>query len=188
MLYDRSVLHIFDLDYQLFTFFNSLTLHVVWFDAVTIFAADYIIFLMIALIVGYVWFERDQDKGFAHVAHMMTAMLLSRGVFVELIRIFLTRSRPFTTSDAVIQLLAQNPVESSFPSAHASLMFALAMSMYYANRKWGVAFFIFAIISSLSRVIVGVHYPLDIIAGAVVGIGAAILVEVVAKRFGKGKK
>ena len=55
------------------------------------------------------------------------------------------------------------------PSNHASNMFALAtiISYFYSNQKWIIYFL--AIIISFSRVYVGVHYPLDVITGSLIG-------------------
>ena len=57
----------------------------------------------------------------------------------------------------------------SFPSTHAVIGFSVAVFMSYYFRRWRWVFFAYAIMISLSRVVVGVHYPFDIIAGAIIG-------------------
>ena len=71
----------------------------------------------------------------------------------------------------------------SFPSSHAVNNFAAALLLSYFLPRWTWAFFTFAGIVAFSRVYVGVHYPSDVVAGAIVGMAIAgvviVLFEVV---------
>jgi undecaprenyl-diphosphatase len=63
---------------------------------------------------------------------------------------------------------------SSFPSDHAILFFALATGMYYVNRKLGILLYLHAFfVICLPRVFLGIHFPTDILGGAVLGIALA---------------
>ena len=65
---------------------------------------------------------------------------------------------------------------SSFPSDHAVLFFTLATGVSFANRKAGFLLYLHAIFFvSLSRIFLGIHYPSDILAGAVLGCGFGYL-------------
>jgi len=55
--------------------------------------------------------------------------------------------------------------------------FTLAMVVFYRNRKWGTWFFIWALINGIARIYVGVHWPLDILGGALIGILSAIFIH-----------
>lgn len=68
------------------------------------------------------------------------------------------------------------PYSSSFPSGHASTSIAVAMTLYFYNKKWGTPAVIWAILVALSRAYLCVHFPTDIIAGIVLGIIVAKLV------------
>ena len=89
-------------------------------------------------------------------------------MLVEIIRKFFPRPRPFLAHQ-VVQLIAKDS-EKSFPSGHAAAFFAIAMAVYFYDKKAGYALFIAAVLISLARVVAGIHYPTDIIGGAVLGV------------------
>lgn len=65
---------------------------------------------------------------------------------------------------------------SSFPSDHAAVYFALAMCLYFAAPRLGIFALCWAIfVTSLPRLYLGLHYPTDIMAGALLGVGVAYL-------------
>ena len=106
------------------------------------------------------------------VCAILSGIIAKLGV-TELIRLVYERPRPFTVLP-INELLTSSAW--SFPSGHAAFFFALATVVYLYNKKWGVGFFISAILVSLARITSGVHYPSDILGGALVGIGVAFLV------------
>jgi undecaprenyl-diphosphatase len=70
--------------------------------------------------------------------------------------------------------LVRAPHDSSFPSGHAATSFAAATVLAAAVPRAAPAWYLLAAAIAFSRVYVGVHYPLDIVAGAVLGIAIAI--------------
>lgn len=88
-------------------------------------------------------------------------------VLVPLIRFFYHHPRPFMVLQ-VHQLITETAW--SFPSRHAAFFFAMATAVYLYNKKWGIGFFVAASLIAVSRVVAGVHYPSDIVGGALLGI------------------
>ena len=70
--------------------------------------------------------------------------------------------------------LVHAPHDGSFPSGHATVSFACATVLAFYAPRAAPAFFVLAAAIAWSRVYVGVHYPLDVLGGAVLGVGIAI--------------
>ena len=70
--------------------------------------------------------------------------------------------------------LVHVPHDHSFPSGHAATSFACATTLTFFAPRLAPAFFLLAAAIAWSRVYVGVHYPLDVLGGALLGIAVAI--------------
>ena len=79
--------------------------------------------------------------------------------------------------------LVHAPHDGSFPSGHATMSFACATVLAFYAPRAAPAFFLLAAAISWSRVYVGVHYPLDVIGGAVLGVGIALALRFLARRW-----
>jgi undecaprenyl-diphosphatase len=86
------------------------------------------------------------------------------------------RPRPFVSHQALTHLLSAPSPDPSFPSDHAAAAFAIAFAVFAFSRRVGVVFLAAATLISLSRIALGLHYPSDVLAGALVGWAAALLI------------
>lgn len=86
------------------------------------------------------------------------------------------RPRPFVDHPALTHLLAARTTDPSFPSDHAAAAFAIAFAVLAFSGWAGGTFLAAATLIGVSRIALGVHYPSDVLAGALVGLGAATLV------------
>ena len=100
------------------------------------------------------------------------------GVIDLTIYIVWKRPRPYIAhADIASAVPDQSRVDiSSFPSSHTYIAFAIATSIFlYGHRKLGTFLFVMAILVAISRIGVGLHYPSDIIGGAMLGIFSGIV-------------
>jgi undecaprenyl-diphosphatase len=80
--------------------------------------------------------------------------------------------------------LVHAPHSASFPSGHAATSFACAATLArFVSRRVAVLLYVLAALIAFSRVYVGVHYPLDVIAGALVGLAVATALRLSLARF-----
>jgi undecaprenyl-diphosphatase len=162
------------IDLKIFYFFNNLAGKWPVFDFFVLLFAEYFqYFLGVVFAILLVFFQYENKKKWRIFFVTLVSIIFSRLVFTNLIRVFYHRPRPFLVL-SVNQLTTDSSY--SFPSGHAAFFFAMAMAIYLYNKKWGIWFFVSAFVVSLARVLAGVHYPSDLIGGAVVGIATACLV------------
>jgi undecaprenyl-diphosphatase len=159
-------------DVWLFHLINSGTSNPV-FDAVMPFITGdvFLHYIAGALWLLLVW--RAGRKGRIVALATLVVIALSDQSSAHLFKSLFSRPRPPHALDSV-RLLVDTTRSFSFPSAHASNAFAVAtfVSFFY-RRARGWLFFVAALIA-YSRVYVGVHYPADVLAGAVLGVGIGL--------------
>lgn len=82
------------------------------------------------------------------------------------------RSRPYESHPRGVLPLIAGSHDPSFPSDHATAAFAIAFGILFVAHRAGLVFLAWATLIALSRVLVGVHYPTDVLASLGVGIVA----------------
>lgn len=82
---------------------------------------------------------------------------------------FVARIRPCDVNTAV-QLLIERPIDYSFPSGHTASSFAAASALYFSRKKLWIPAAVLAGMIGFSRLYLYVHYPTDVLAGALIGI------------------
>jgi len=150
-------------------------------EFVIIFLGEYLGHILLAGILVFWWQNRKKHPRFFWQA--VAAAILSRGIIVEAIRLIWERPRPFVENN--IMPLIEHAASPSFPSGHAAVFFALGTILWFYNKKAGLLFLLGATVLSLARVFAFLHWPSDILAGAVIGIVSAILVLKLSQRFFK---
>lgn len=95
---------------------------------------------------------------------------------------FWDRPRPYQTHPGV-HVWGGHSHDPSFPSDHASAAFGIAFAVFFFDRLVGSLFLLAAIAISVGRVLVGVHYPADVLAGCAVGFASAVVVVRLARPF-----
>lgn len=167
------------IDYFIFQQINGVSAKQVLLDVLGIFFAEYFEYVLLGSLA--VFLVVNTKKYWPMVWRAFAAAILSRFIIAEVTRFFLHRPRPFIEQNVNLLVLGENPY-NSFPSGHATFYFALATVIYLYNKKLGLIFFAAAFLISLARVFAGVHWPTDILGGAVIGIACGWLVYRVFKR------
>ncbi len=162
---------------------NGFAGQYIWLDAAGIFFAQYFEYVLVFCLILFLFLPvrlrfsaaAAKIKKNWHIARQaIAAALVSRFVFTEIIRYAAPIQRPFVEND--VNLLINHINSHSFPSGHAAFYFALSAVVFYYYKKAGISVFVASFLICLGRVFCGIHWPMDIAAGAVVGIFSAWLV------------
>lgn len=144
--------------------------------------------IWILLAVAFLFFEKYRRVGYMCATALVTDLLS-----VNLIlKTFIRRARPYEMIEGLTNLIGEQS-DFSFPSGHTAASFAVAtVLLLRCPKKISIPGLILAILISLSRLYVGVHYPTDILGGVVVGILCGLVgvyyYEWGEKAFSKEKK
>ena len=151
-------------------------------DLLMVFFTDLALPYVLALLVLPLWWRGHREQAFDLLVLLAVVIVIT-----EVLKYAFDRARPCDVLPNV-NLLTPNACalegDPSFPSGHASRIFAVAalLAVYF---RWPVkasaAFF--AVMAGISRIYVGVHWPSDVLAGAVVGIALALAFVAVARKW-----
>ena len=114
---------------------------------------------------------RTRKCGAAVLLSYVASFLIGNQWLKDLI----ARPRPCAVDDT-IRLIVKKPGSFSCPSVHTYLAFSSAMAIFHYYKKAGIGVFVFAALVGFSRMYFFVHYPTDVLFGAVLGIVTAFVV------------
>lgn len=154
---------------------NSLVGNYAWLDKIFAYLGMGLVYLVPVILIG-MWFYSRYAK--QPTLQILLSGILPWFVFNKLFQYFIWyRPRPYTAADITIQEVLFHRPDYSFPSDHATLLAAVTVAAFLAGyKKVGWWFLSITILVGIMRVITGVHYPLDIIAGVVSGTLGAYIV------------
>ena len=124
--------------------------------------------------VGFIWLaitavllmnKKTRTLGILLAIAVVINTILCNG----LIKPIVARTRPYEVNSAV-SLLISKPLDYSFPSGHTAISFTVVSVLYFLRtKKYWILAFILASLIAFSRMYLYVHYPTDVLAGAIVG-------------------
>jgi membrane-associated phospholipid phosphatase len=106
---------------------------------------------------------------------MVFISLITTSAIIDSLKYIVNRTRPFITDPAIHNLV--NVSTASFPSGHTGEVFVLAtaITLLFKKQKWCILLvWIWAFLVAYTRLVLGVHYPSDVLASMVIGIGIGI--------------
>ncbi len=147
---------------EIFYLINNLSTIPIVADLAIFLSYLFTYLLIFLLIIWAIFFSQKKMYNFS--------LLFLSGIFswliANILKITMKVNRPFVDL-GIIPLRLEDGF--SFPSQHMAVFTALSVAMFLINRKAGFVFLIIAILIGLSRIVVGVHYPFDILGGLFVG-------------------
>lgn len=122
-----------------------------------------VILVALFLAVPGRWRRTGQRAALAAGASFVVAALIAHVVGSAI-----DRPRPFVAHSSIHAFLS-HAADPSFPSDHATAAFAIAVAVAVRQRLWGSVLLVLAAVLSVGRVFLGLHYPSDVVAGALLG-------------------
>lgn len=124
----------------------------------------------IVLGVVLLFFKKTRKMGITVCFALLLNLLLCNITLKPLV----ARVRPFDLAEGG-ELIITKPSDFSFPSGHTSVSFAGASAIFAHDKKYGIFALIFAVLIAISRLYLYVHFPTDVLAGAIVGAFCAMV-------------
>jgi len=160
-------------DWRLFEWINGLSGNAVADTVMNFIANDYLIPVIMSLIMLGLWFgarsleqRRCNQWGVVWAAGGVGFLSLLVHILNLTIR-FDPWPRPFLAGHEFNLVFGYQPSDPSFPANSAGVAFAFATGVFMGNRKAGSVMYVIAALWGFSRIYVGIHYPLDVLGGAV---------------------
>lgn len=149
---------------NLFFLIFNLNGHFGILDKLMIFGATYLIYLVILFIFILVLKGKTPEKK----AFLLILLGLPVAfLLIQIIHIFFYEPRPFVAFH--FPPIVPEKIDASFPSRHATISAIIAFSYVLFKSKWSPIFLFLMLWIGISRIYVGVHYPLDILGGFITG-------------------
>ena len=159
------------IDYTLFRVINNLAGQSHTLDVVMIELAKYspLVYAVALALLWLTWKPKNQRAALFAAISALVALGLG-----QIVGYAFPRDRPYLAHH--VSLLITHSPDTSFPSDHTTLAFAVAIAVWQFNRRAGIALLIFGVLVAVARVFVGAHYPGDVIGGAVLGAITSLII------------
>lgn len=179
---------ILEIDKNIFIFLNGF--HLPFLDSIMLGITHRLTWIPLYVYLIYILYVNKTKKPFwLSFFTLVFAAGLSDFLTSGLMKPYFMRLRPCHEPEllSIIHQIGACGGKYGFASSHAANTFALSFSFFFLNRntnpKMSYMLIFWAIIVSYSRIYIGVHYPLDIAVGAMVGIFTSILFTIISTQI-----
>jgi undecaprenyl-diphosphatase len=140
-----------------------------FFDWFMPFMTDLKNFTYVLVLVGVLVLWRERKAGLVLLVFVGLTLAITDPLSSRVLKEWIGRIRPCQILSGV-RLLTECNTSYSFPSSHAVNIFAAAYFLSQPFKKLAPLFFAIAAVVAYSRIYIGIHYPLDVIGGAAIGL------------------
>ncbi|KYD06662.1 undecaprenyl-diphosphatase [Heyndrickxia sporothermodurans] len=169
-----------DINIDVFRSINNVGKEVPATEPVAVFVAEYMLyFLILALLVH--WFTRRQRNRMMVIQAVIATVIAE--VLGKIAGKLYSHHQPFAELPHVNKLV-EHAIDNSFPSDHSIIFFSICFSFFLVRKKEWWLWIVLAILVAISRVMVGVHYPVDVATGALLGIISALIAYWIVPKLG----
>ena len=159
---------IVEIDKQIMVFLNKTISNPIFDFIMPIITNQNFLVFFGLILIGYLAYFGGK-RGRITIVLLLIAAGFSDAICFQIIKPWVGRIRPSHEFYEYINLLVSKGGKYSFPSNHAANSFVFATVLSYFYDKNRISLYILASTIAFSRVYVGVHYPLDIIFGSIIG-------------------
>ncbi len=156
---------------ELFTMINDLGKEFPVLNPVMVLISKNTIYFLAAAVILYLFSRKSGNR--LMVMSGLAALILAE-IAGKMAGMFHSNNQPFAEL-ADVNNLIQMEVNNSFPSDHSIIFFTMAVTFWLFKRKHTYLWILLAVLVGFSRIWVGVHYPADILVGAILGSAFAYL-------------
>jgi len=171
----------------LFSFFYGLAHHSPFLDVIFIFCAKFLVYFLVLGFVYLLFKEKNPMRRYYFLFLTLLAVLFSWGMVSPAIHFYYPHPRPFAAVGGVNPLITPSE-DSSFPSNHMMFLVPIVLAAAYLDPKRGKWFIIGVLLVGIGRIIAGVHWPFDILAGIALGAICFYIARAVIARTGLKEK
>jgi len=186
---------------QIFFFFYNFSHQSIFFDKVIYFFADTLPYITVLAAIIFLLFHTEvislkttvnkdgmwnSFKVFKQKWKEIVTVFFSgilAWIFAYILKYLIHTKRPFDAFQQVNSLFLETGF--AFPSGHTTFFMALATALFFSHKKVGYVFITIAVLIGVARIMGGVHFPIDILGGFVLGIFTAYFVRFLYKKINK---